>query len=307
MLSELGGVELVAVADPSPDAAAGLAEACGAPETYGDAGELLAATAVDALYVCVPPFAHGPPERAALAAGVPFFVEKPLGLDEATAVEIGAEVERTGLVTAAGYHWRNLDTVDRARSFLAGRPPRLALAAWLDKVPPVGWWTRRESSGGQTIEQTTHLLDVLLDLVGDVEEVQALGSRTQRPAFPDSDVDDVSAATLRFASGAVGSVASTCLLAGKHRAGVELYGDGYALRLTEDELVIEKAGGEVERMVSDGAAKRRVDADFLAAIRAGDPALPRAPYASALRTHRLACALARSAERASAATAAPAA
>lgn len=289
-------VAVVAVADPSQEAAEGLAAACDGARVFRDAQELLEGVAVDALYVCVPPFAHGPPERAALAAGVPFFVEKPLAVDLETARAVAADVARAGLVTATGYHWRNLDTLRQARELLAERPPRLAVAAWLDKVPPVAWWTTQERSGGQTVEQSTHLLDVLLELLGDVVEVHAFGARTPRPAFPEADVDDVSSATLRFASGAVGSLVSTSLLAAKHRAGVEILGDGYVLALTEDELVLELGDGAAPLVVrAAGDAKRRVDRDFVDAVRSGDPAKPLAPYASALRTHRLGCELARSA------------
>ncbi len=293
----LGGfddVAVVAVADPVHEAAAGLAAAAGGADVFKDVGALLEGSAVEALYVCVPPFAHGPPERAALDAGIPFFVEKPLSVDLETAEAIGAQVEESGLVTATGYHWRNLDTLERARELVDGRPPRLAVASWLDKVPPVGWWTERARSGGQTIEQATHLLDVMLELLGPVTEVHAIGARTSRSAFPHTDVDDVSSATLRFSSGAVGSLVSTCLLGAKHRAGVEIVGEGYVLGLTEDEMVIDLGDGRGV-MRADGGAKKRVDRDFVDAVRDRDPTLPRAPYASALRTHRLGCKIARSA------------
>lgn len=289
----------MAVADPSSAALERFvaeADPDRAPATHSDAEALLGATTVDALYVCVPPFAHGAPERAALRAGIPFFVEKPLAADWSIAEALGAEIADRGAITATGYHWRNLDLVDRARAFLEGRPPHLVCGAWLDKVPPVAWWTRRERSGGQTVEQVTHLLDVMVDLVGEVREVHAVGAQVERSAHPDADIDGVSGATLRFASGAVGTMVSTSLLAAKHRAAVELFGDGYAMSLNEEELVIDRGdGSEVVRVAADGEAKRQVDRDFLEAVRSGDATRPRAPYATALRTHRLACALAESA------------
>jgi len=294
VLNGFDDVAVVAVADPVREAAEELAAVAGGADVFADVDALLGGAAVEALYVCVPPFAHGPPEQAALAAGIPFFVEKPLSVDLGTAETIGAEVEQAALVTATGYHWRNLDILERARELMDGRPPRLAIASWLDKVPPVGWWTERARSGGQTVEQATHLLDVMLELLGPVDEVHAIGTRTPRSAFPHADVDDVSSATLRFRSGAVGSVVSSCLLGAKHRASVEIVGDGYVLGLTEDELTIDLGNGR-ETMRADGGAKTQVDRDFVDAVRAHDPGLPRAPYASALRTHQLACEIARSA------------
>jgi predicted dehydrogenase len=89
----------------------------------------------------------------------------------------------------------------------------------------------------------------------------------------------------------VGSLAATSLLGAKRRAGIELVADGVALALTEEELVLE--GGEVVRS-DPWAARRRVDEDFVAAVR-GEPDRVLAPYAEALETHRLGCALAASA------------
>lgn len=90
---------------------------------------------------------------------LPFFIEKPLATDLATAEGIAAGVATTGLVTAVGYHWRYLDTTERAQELLSN-PARLALGYWLDFTPPPAWWARREQSGGQMVEQTTHIFDL---------------------------------------------------------------------------------------------------------------------------------------------------
>lgn len=293
-LSEVPGARVVAVADVAAKSAKALARSAGAA-AYPDHRAMLEAEHLDGLYVCVPPFAHGPPERDALAAGLPVFVEKPLAAGLGVAEEVAALVARAGVPTATGYHWRSLDTVERAGELLAEAPARLASAAWLDKVPPPPWWIRRERSGGQLVEQTTHVLDLLRVLVGEVDEVWALGAQTPRPDHPEADVEDVWAGTLRFASGAVGAVTSTSLLRAKRRAGVELVAPGLALELSETELVVDRgAGPEVLPARTD--AKLRVDEDFVAAIRGEGDGI-RAPYGDALRTHRVACALVESAER----------
>ena len=77
--------------------------------------DLIAMESLDAVYICIPPFAHGDVEAAVIAAGLPFFVEKPLSLDIAAAEAIAREVQQRGLITAVGYHWRYLDTVEEAR------------------------------------------------------------------------------------------------------------------------------------------------------------------------------------------------
>jgi predicted dehydrogenase len=392
-LLAMDGVEVAGVADPALERARELAGSAGAA-AYPNHMELLDAERLDAVYICVPPFAHGAPELAVIDAGLPMFVEKPVAIDQGTAATVAARLDERPVLTCTGYHWRWLDIFDRAAGLLADRPPRLVQCSWLDKVAPPAWWRRREGSGGQVIEQTTHVLDTARGLAGEVTEVHALGTRAvdaravaaragaqtfgaqapaaqasgaqeashppttrsvgprtgrvanggegdsrwsttpaDRPpadpttaqgtaddrattegtgggaaategtggeaapteaALPAADIHDVSVATLRFASGAVGTVASTCLLPRLHRAGVEVVGDRLSLELSETELVVE-VDGERSAWTAAADARPRPDADFIAAVRGG-PDRIRVPWPEAYRTHLLACAITRSAE-----------
>ena len=295
-LQAMDGVRVVAVADPAVERAHALAELAGSGSASGSraaayAGHLdmLERERLDAVYVCVPPFAHGPPELAVIDAGLPLFVEKPVAIDLETAEAIAARLAGRQLVTCTGYHWRWLDIFDRAAGLLAANPARLVSCAWLDKVPPPAWWGRRDGSGGQTVEQTTHVLDLARALVGEVTEVHAFGARSAG-----AEVDQVSVGSLRFAGGAVGSLASTCLLPHLHRAGIEVVADGMWLSLSETELVVE-ADGERSLWRARTDARPFPDRDFIQAVRGG-PDRIRVPWPEAYRTHRLACALTRSAD-----------
>lgn len=291
VLSGFADVQLVGVTDVLPEAAERLATAHGG-RAYPDVGALLA-EGLDALYVCVPPFAHGPAERAAVEAGVPLFVEKPVGVDAGTPVGLAGLIESRGLLSAVGHHWRYLHTVEQARALLAGREIRLVIGAWLDRVPPVGWWPHRDRSGGAIVEQAAHVLDLARHLAGEVVEVAAAGNGTP-PPVDGADVDSATAATLRFAGGAVGTLAATCALGWKHRAGLEVYADGLALSVTEDALLVRDETGERRIDGDPDAARIAVDRAFVDAVRgAGDDV--RVPYPAALRTHLLALAVAESA------------
>ena len=295
-LLDFDDVEIAAVADPVAERASGLAARCGAT-TYPDHMEMLEKERLDALYICVPPFAHGAPELAAIEVGVPFFVEKPVAVDLETAEEIAeALADCPGLPTAVGYHWRYLDVYDHTRQLLQENPARLALGYWLDSTPPPAWWVQRELSGGQTIEQTTHVLDLARTLVGEVTSVFAAGSRIARDEFPEADVDDVSTATLQFETGAVGSISSTSLLRWPHRIGLHTVSDGMMIELSEFEVMVDVGKG---RPVSqaEGDPFVRADRAFVSAAQ-GKADRIRVPYQDALKTHRLACAMARSAAEA---------
>ena len=291
VLSEFPDVTIVGVVDPNPDAARALSERFGA--TAEENVDDLLALEPDAVYVCVPPFAHGAAETAVLAAGVPLFVEKPLGLDTELPEQLAAAVVAADVVTGVGFHWRYSAAVAHAREALAGRRVSLVAGTWLDKVPPVGWWPRRDGSGGQLVEQAVHVVDLARVLVGDVTEVYA----TTDAAPPDvsgADVDSSAAATLRFAGGAVGTLSTTCRLGWKHRATLELYADGVAVAVSEDGCEVRTADGHQWHPVDPMDAKRAVDRAFLDAV-GGDRSGLLVDYPDALRSHQLACALARSA------------
>ena len=290
-LAQLPDVELVAVTDLDAERRDRFAADTGA-RPVPDLAALLDTTP-DAVYVCVPPFAHGAVEEAVVASGAAMFVEKPLGLSTAVAERVAVAVQAAGVLTAVGHHWRYSTAVLRVQQLLDGRSVRLAIGTWLDRVPPVPWWSRRAGSGGQIVEQAVHVLDLARLLVGEVREVCAFGDPAP-PAEAGADIDGATAAALRFASGAVGTVAATCSLGWKHRACLEIYADGLALLLSEDGFQVRNERGSSEDRVDPDAAKLMVDRAFVDAVLGRDDGVL-VDYPEALRTHRLACAVAASA------------
>ena len=286
-LSRLADVEVVAVADPIRERAEETAERFGA-RSYDDGLALLAAEDLEAVWFCVPPFAHGPLEAAALDRNLPFFVEKPLAVDLETALVIGEGVRERGLLTAVGYHWRHLDLVDRAAALMRDTPPRLVNGFWLASRPPWGWWSLRDRSGGQVLEQTTHVFDLARLLVGEVDAVDAV----EVVPATDAEVPIAATATLRFASGAIGTVSSACVLGWRHRVGLHLVTEGGVLEFTEGglcdhELRVVSGTGDHAVESSQQDPIEREDREFVAALR-GEIDGVRVPYEEALRTHALA-------------------
>jgi myo-inositol 2-dehydrogenase / D-chiro-inositol 1-dehydrogenase len=296
-LSAFPDVEIVAVADAVRHRAEDAAARYGT-RAYDDGAALLDTEELDAVWLCVPPFAHGPLEAAALARRLPFFVEKPLAVDLPTAEEIARGVAGSGLVTAVGYHWRHLELVRRAADVLEHGPAHLVTGYWLDRTPPVSWWSERARSGGQVIEQTTHIFDLARLLVGEAETVTAVERAPSGQQGADGDVPTAAGALVTFASGAVGSISSARVLGWRYRVGLHLVAEGRAVEisergLTDHELrVVDATGEEVVRSGEDPVA--REDREFLDVLLGRIPRV-QVPYAEALRTHALACAADRSA------------
>ena len=293
VLEHFADVEVAAFTDPLFDRARDGAARFGA-RAFETHVQMLDACALDAVFICVPPFAHGHVERAVIARGLPFFVEKPLAADLATAEAIAESVEQAGLVTAVGYHWRYLDTVDEAQGVVADNPVQFVSGYWLDATPPPAWWWRQDRSGGQMVEQATHIVDLARTLVGEIDEVFGLCGHRDRADFSGLDVATASTASLRFAGGAVGNIGATCLLRWGHRIGLHLFADSLAIELSEHEIMIDVGRGRPTRR-AEGDPVERQDRAFVDAV-LGRPNRIRCSYAEALRTQRVTAGIVESAQ-----------
>jgi myo-inositol 2-dehydrogenase/D-chiro-inositol 1-dehydrogenase len=291
-LAGFGDVELVSVTDLDPARGREFA-AEHRMRAVPDVAALVD-SGVDAVYVCVPPGAHGLAEEHVIAAGLGLFVEKPVAVDLEVADRISRLITEAGVVSSVGHHWRYSEAVTVAQRALGERPARLVTGAWLDKVPPVTWWSDRAKSGGQAIEQAVHLLDLARLLAGEVAEVHAVAAG-RPPEPPGADVDGATVANLRFVDGAVGALAATCVLGWKHRAALEVYADGLAVAVTENSVeVSEGPGAPLVRQIDPDAAKSASDRAFVdAVLGCGNDIVT--SYGDALRSHRVACAVAESA------------
>lgn len=289
VLAQLGGLDLVGHVSGDLARAEARAGRWGG-RAYAELEALLERERPEAVWLCLTPDRHGPPEEALIARAIPFFVEKPLAADLATAERIALWLRERPAITAVGYKLRALDTLPQVRDLLAERPARLVLAAWHDAMPSPPWWRTEARSGGQVVEQATHLVDLARLLVGEADVVEALASRRPRAAAPEADVADVSAALLRFAGHVPGVLTTTCLLAGKQAAHLQLVCDGRVVTVGERTLRIE-TGADTREVPVRADPFLEEDRHFVEAVRTGDPTRVLCTYADALETHRLCCAI----------------
>ncbi len=240
---------------------------------------------LDAALVTVPPAQHGALERALIAAHIPFIVEKPLGIDATVPEGLARAIGATGLVVAAGYNWRALDTLQGVRALLAEQPARMAIGHFHIGTPSAPWWRFEGESGGQMLEQACHLIDLSRHLLGEGKVIGASGSFGPLPGFLDGDIAGASAALLSL-GGVPTVITATSLLPA---------GPGAALRIicVGREIVISLAGVEIiegserRRIESHTSSYARQNRRFFGAIRSGRPDDLFCTYADALATHRL--------------------
>jgi len=253
---------------------------------YASVKDLVTNENVEAAWITVPPGEHGEIERTLIEKGIPIFVEKPLSADRITGEEIGTLIREKKVIAAVGYHWRAMDTIPEVKKFLASNPARMVLAAWHDSTPPPDWWQHQNTSGGQMVEQATHLFDLARYLIGEAALVDALAKVNNRPAYPNSDVADVSAALLSFTTGIPGIFSASCILGNQAEVYVKLISEGMLITITQTGVAYESKEEKREaHMMSDPFLNE--DRAFINAIKTNNPSLLYSSYEDALKTHRL--------------------
>ena len=297
--------DVVGLADIDPiraRAALGRASGGSSPDIpiFSTAFQMLASVQPQAVYICLPPNAHGEIELAAIEAGAHLMVQKPVGLDLCIATRIAGALARAGKIGVAGYQVRYADVLDRARLVLGNREIGLAVGTYLGGLPDLAWWRKREISGGQVIEQATHVVDLMRYLMGEAVEVYARAGTRLLHDVSGVNIADVSAATIQFASGAVGSLVNTCALTGVPGAdadhGVTLIARELSAHIWIRRARVATAGQEqVFTAIRDPLFD--LDSAFVHAVATGDLSLVRSPYADAIESLRLTLAIEASAEQ----------
>ena len=281
-LTEIGGTKFVAFCDIVIDKAEQAVTQYGG-KAYADYNQMLAHEELDAVYISIPPFAHGAPERAVIAAGLPMFVEKPVHMDTNEAKEIAAEVEEKGIITATGYQERYLDIIDKAQELLASRRVGFFMGYWMGGMPG-GWWREKAKSGGQLMEQTTHEFDMARYLFGEVNTVYAVARNDLIPNT-DYDIEEASAVSLQFESGVFGVMFSACFTTnGMRRSGLDIFCEDGSLEYHLRSALVLSTAEETATWNPQNNCTIDMDSTFIEAVRTGDDSAIRSPYSDAAKT-----------------------
>lgn len=295
-LSGWDDVDLVAFCDIDERAAGSAVQEYGGT-AYTSTECMLDEVALDAVYVCLPPFAHTDQEILAAQRGVALFVEKPLCVDLAKAAEINETIKNAGVVSAVGYNWRSTAITQIARERMAGRPVSAAFAYWIGGFPGVMWWRQQAQSGGQMNEQATHVVDIARHLIGSqavtvyAQGAKGIGSKK----WEKHDVHDHIVATITFDNGAVLCASTGHLAPGGFRTGVDFLLDELVVTHNNNELIV-KTAGHLEKIANTNNPYEVEDRAFLDAVHSGDGEGVYCSYADAFETHRITMAINESVE-----------
>jgi myo-inositol 2-dehydrogenase/D-chiro-inositol 1-dehydrogenase len=200
--------EVVALADPVPDALAAAASRLGIRRTFADYRQALELPDVDAVAVCTPTDTHYQILLDAASARKHIFCEKPVALEIEKIRHVNQHVAACGVQMMVAFNRRFDPNFAKVHELVqAGKigVPHVVRITSRDPAPPPESYIR--SSGGIFLDMTIHDFDMARFLVGsEVIEVFARAAVLVDPMFERAGDWDTAVTLLSFASGALGAI-----------------------------------------------------------------------------------------------------
>lgn len=224
---------------------------------------LLADPEVEAVIICTPSGQHAEQAINALEAGKHVLVEKPMALSLDDADEMISVAEKNGRLLAVCLQRRTETLFVRIHNAItSGDFGELTLASlilpyyrsdvYYQQADWRGTWSG--DGGGVLMNQGIHLVDLLLWYMGDPIDIQAHAGTLLRHV----DVEDTVGASLRFKSGALGTIAATTTAEPGHPHQLSLFGTkgGVTIRgdSVTDWLLLDPAAAVIQPPVANSSS-----------------------------------------------------
>jgi len=283
-------------------------------ETFTDVRTMLATAKPTAVFIGLPPFAHGEIEEMCAERGIDMFIEKPISCREPAFVANMRDcfIARPGLIVSVGYMLRYHKAVAFIKDFLAEKhiQPASICARYnsaYTSMPKPGFWDAR-MSGGPVVEQGTHFCDLVRYFGGDiilnsvasicVQPSSALGKLSEVPSGCDVGVPEehriarATSSLFKFENGAVGMLQHAITMKGeRYFTELELWCDGYVVRLVDPYStdcrveINDSCTHHVYKFPDDPYLTE--DKVFLEALQSRDCSQIRSSYSDAVKTYEL--------------------
>ncbi|GAB4575418.1 MAG: inositol 2-dehydrogenase [Anaerolineae bacterium] len=231
LVQRVPGASLAAVTDINRPAAEALADQLDIPGVAEDFDALLADDSLDAVVIASSTDTHAPFIIKAAQAGKHIFCEKPIAADLAVIDKALAAVEAAGVKLMLGFNRRfdaNHQRIKRAIDSGEIGTPHLLHIISRDPAPPPIEYVR--VSGGMFFDMTIHDFDMARFLLGEVTEVYASAGVMVDPAIGAAGDIDTAVITLKFASGALGTIDNSRQAVYGYDQRVEVFGSAGAAR-----------------------------------------------------------------------------
>lgn len=197
--------ELVAVCRRDGVKLAAFAAQYGVHEKFLTAEKLVRCTDVDAVYIATPVDCHCPQTLLAAAAGKHVLVEKPMALNPSESKQMISACLSARVHLGVAYYRRFYPVVRRIKELIEsdqlGNVLTIACVTGNPNRFPADDWrvALSRGGGGPLMDIGSHRIDVMMQLLGEVDQVQA----SVVPS-PNYEAEQAATVTMRFISGPQG-------------------------------------------------------------------------------------------------------
>jgi predicted dehydrogenase len=281
-LKEIPQAQIVALCDWDEELVQNVASSIGCA-TYTDGAKMIADAELDALYICVTPHTHHDLEILAAQKGLHLYVEKPVNLYIDKAIRAWEAISKAGVMTQSGYQLRYFPYNRQLKAFLADKQVGTAHSVRWSGAPQKDWWLKYDESGGQLVEQTTHQVDLLRWVLGEVEAVSAVYSFDRLfQGEPNITIPDSQVALLHFRSGAPVTLTTSCALGKGWMGGMEFVLKNARVSVQNNEIKVSPEDAyTLPPLPGDSPS---ADEMFVRAVATGDRSLLFSPYDDGLKS-----------------------
>ena len=247
-INRLDDCELVAVCSSTQERAKIAGEKFGVP-AYSDVKEMIKRPDIDVVCICTHSGNHLEPTMAAAKAGKHVICEKPLEITLERADQMIQACRENHVKLACIFQNRfSSDYLLLKEAVGQGRLGKLLLGnayiKWFrdeEYYSSSPWKGTLQGDGGAAlINQGIHTIDLLLDVMGDVENLSAK-VRTVRHAI---EGEDLAMAMLNFKNGALGAIQGSTALYPGYPERLEVFGDKGSVILEGGHIIAWNIAGE---------------------------------------------------------------
>lgn len=228
LATRINSAQVAAIADVNLSAAQELAEKLHITAAYNDPAKIITDPSIDAVAICSSTNTHAALMIEAAHAGKHIFCEKPVDHTLEKIDAAIAAVQKAGVRCQIGFNRRFDPNFKKVRDLIReGKLGDLHLLRITsrDPAPPPAEYVK--VSGGMFLDMTIHDFDMARYLSGsEVVEVYAAGGVMVDPAIGAAGDIDTAMITLKFASGAIGTIDNSRKAVYGYDQRVEAFGSG---------------------------------------------------------------------------------
>ena len=296
-LLKIEGVQIVALYNRGRERLERMSKKVPKARLYQDALDMVAKEKMDAAIICTTPDAHGELELALCKNKVAMFIEKPIGLNLKVCGEIANEINKNNVISSVAYQERYNPVLDLVKEVVKREAIGLVNAYWIGSMPSPEWWRTKALSGGQAVEQTTHLADMMRYIFGEAESLYAYGMRNEKFQGMEHDVEDYSSALIKMRNGIALNLLSGCYTGAEAKVGFEMITSNHRIEYSWNKSIKIISSGKTEELDIKHDSYMAEIKTFIDAVKTGERFQIRSNYDDALESLKLTLAINESMEK----------